>query len=91
MMQRCEYRFLNRLHFNLGGILPVLNKMTGTVKWFDMSKGYGYIEAGNGEEVFVHYQDIISNGLKTLLDGDRVEFAVRTKPSGPVALEVTRL
>jgi CspA family cold shock protein len=65
--------------------------MTGTVKSFDMSKGYGYIEAGNGEEVFVHYQSIIDNGLKMLLAGDQVEFAVKSKPSGPVALEVTRL
>jgi len=65
--------------------------MTGTVKSFDMSKGYGYIEAGNGEEVFVYYQSIIDDGLKNLIVGDRVEFAIKTKPSGPVALEVTRL
>lgn len=67
------------------------NKMTGTVKTFDTAKGYGYIEAGNGEEVFVHYQDIMGDGLKNLLVGDRVEFSMRSKPSGPVALEVTRV
>ena len=67
------------------------NKMTGTVKSFDMSKGYGYIEAGNGEEIFVYYRSIIDNGLKTLLAGDRVEFAIKSKPSGPVALEVSRI
>lgn len=67
------------------------NKMTGTVKTFDTAKGYGYIEAGNGEEVFVHYQDIVGDGLKNLLVGDRVEFSMRSKPSGPVALEVTRV
>ncbi len=67
------------------------NKMTGTVKSFDTSKGYGYIEAGSGEEVFVHYESIIDNGLKTLLVGDRVEFKVTTKPSGPVAHDVTRV
>lgn len=67
------------------------SKMTGTVKSFDMSKGYGYIETGNGEQVFVYYQDIVSNGLKTLIEGDKVEFSVKTKPSGPVALEVTRI
>ncbi len=67
------------------------DKMTGTVKSFDTAKGYGYIEAGNGEEVFVHYQDILGDGLKNLLVGDRVEFFTRNKPSGPVALEVTRL
>lgn len=65
------------------------DKMTGTVKSFDMSKGYGYIEAGNGEQVFVHYQNIAGNGLKNLMAGDRVEFSVRSKPSGPVAFDVT--
>ncbi|MDX1521854.1 MAG: cold shock domain-containing protein [Anaerolineae bacterium] len=67
------------------------NKMTGTVKSFDLSKGYGYIEAGDGEEVFVHYQSIIGNSLQTLSVGDHVEFAVKSKPSGPVALEVSRI
>ncbi len=67
------------------------NKMTGTVKSFDMSKGYGYIEAGNGEQVFVHYQEIAGNGLKNLTVGDQVEFLVRSKPSGPIALDVTRV
>ena len=67
------------------------NKMTGTVKSFDMSKGYGYIETGNGEEVFVHYQSIVNVELKNLVAGERVEFAIKNKPSGPVALEVARI
>ena len=66
-------------------------RMTGSVKWFDMSKGYGYIEIGNGEEVFVYYQNIVDKGLKNLIAGDRVEFAVTHKPSGMVASDVTRL
>jgi CspA family cold shock protein len=66
-------------------------RMTGTVKWFDMSKGYGYIELGNGEEVFVYYQTIVDQGLKNLIAGDRVEFAVTERPSGLVASEVTRI
>ena len=65
--------------------------MTGTVKWFDISKGYGYIEIGNGEEVFVYYQTIVDQGLKNLIAGDRVEFAVTQKPSGLVASQVTRV
>ena len=65
--------------------------MTGTVKWFDMSKGYGYIELSNGDEVFVYYQNIVDKGLKNLLAGDRVEFAVTQKPSGLVASNVTRV
>ena len=66
-------------------------RTTGTVKWFDMSKGYGYIELSNGKEVFVYYQDIVEQGLKNLLAGDRVEFAVNEKPSGLVASKVTRV
>jgi CspA family cold shock protein len=65
--------------------------MTGTVKWFDISKGYGYIELSNGQEVFVYYQNIIDKGFKNLIAGDRVEFAVKEKPSGLVASEVTRV
>ena len=66
-------------------------KMTGTVKWFDMSKGYGYIELSSGEEVFVYYQNIVDNGLKNLLAGDRVEFNVQHKPSGMVASQVSHV
>jgi CspA family cold shock protein len=66
-------------------------RTTGTVKWFDMSKGYGYIETGNGEEVFVYYQSIINSEIKNLSAGDRVEFAIDHKPRGPIASEVTRL
>jgi CspA family cold shock protein len=68
----------------------VSERITGTVKWFDAAKGYGYIEAGLGEDVFVHYQAIVGNQFKNLLAGDRVEFLVNHRPRGPVALEVTR-
>ncbi len=66
-------------------------RITGTVKWFDASKGYGYIDAGLGEEIFVHYQSIMGYSLKNLLAGDRVEFSISRKPRGPIALEVTRV
>jgi CspA family cold shock protein len=56
-----------------------------------VAKGYGYIEAGIGEDVFVHYQSVAGNGFKNLLAGDRVEFSINRKPSGPVASEVTRV
>ncbi|GAB4446507.1 MAG: cold-shock protein [Anaerolineae bacterium] len=65
-------------------------RITGTVKWFDAAKGYGYIEAGLGEEVFVHYQAIVGNSLKNLLAGDQVQFSINRRPRGPVALEVTK-
>ena len=64
-------------------------RITGTVKSFDISKGYGYIETSLGEDVFVYYQSIVDKGFKNLLVGDRVEFDVKRKPSGPVAVEVT--
>ena len=67
------------------------DRKTGTVKWFDPSKGYGYIEAGLGKEVFVHFQAITGKGFQSLHAGDKVEFAVDYKPSGPVALEVSRI
>lgn len=66
-------------------------RITGTVKWFDASKGYGYIEAGLDEQVFVYYQTITGNGSKNLLVGDRVEFSLNRRPRGLVASEVTRL
>ena len=66
-------------------------RITGTVKTFDISKGYGYIETSLGEDVFVYYQSLVGNGFMKLLVGDRVEFTVTRKPSGPVALEVTRI
>jgi CspA family cold shock protein len=66
-------------------------RITGTVKTFDISKGYGYIETSLGEDVFVYYQSLVGNGFKMLLVGDRVEFSVTRKPSGPVAMEVTRI
>ena len=66
-------------------------RMQGTVKWFDMSKGYGYIENGTEEDIFVYYQDIADKGFKYPAAGDRVEFAVTQKPRGPVATEVTRV
>lgn len=65
-------------------------RVTGTVKSFDIAKGYGYIDAGLSEDVFVYYQSIISKGFKKLSVGDRVEFSVSRRPSGPVAEEVTR-
>ena len=63
-------------------------RMTGTVKWFDASKGYGYIDAGLGEDVFVYYQSITQGNRKNLRVGEQVEFQMTRKPSGPVAIDV---
>ena len=57
-------------------------KETGTVKWFNASKGYGFIGRDNGPDVFVHYTAIQSDGYRTLQEGQRVEFVVEKGPKG---------
>ncbi len=61
---------------------------TGTVKWFNESKGYGFIEQESGEDVFVHYAEIQGEGFKTLSDGQAVEFEVTQGPKGAQASNV---
>jgi CspA family cold shock protein len=55
---------------------------TGTVKWFNAAKGYGFIAQDNGEDVFVHYSAIQMNGYKSLQEGQRVQFDVIQDPRG---------
>lgn len=65
---------------------------TGTVKWFDEKKGYGFITpADGGKDVFVHYSDIQAGGFKTLHEGDQVQFAVTRSDRGMKAASVSRL
>ncbi len=65
---------------------------TGTVKWFNAGKGYGFIERDNGEgDVFVHYSAINGSGFKTLDEGQRVEFDVVESDKGPQAQDVLPL
>ncbi|MEW5706904.1 MAG: cold-shock protein [Actinomycetota bacterium] len=62
----------------------------GTVKWFDSSKGFGFISQDNGgPDVFVHFSAISSNGFKTLNEGDAVEFEIQMEAKGPRAANVT--
>ncbi len=61
----------------------------GTVKWFNDSKGYGFIEREEGGDVFVHYSAIAGSGFKTLTEGDRVSFDVEEGQKGPAAANVT--
>lgn len=63
---------------------------TGEVKWFSNEKGYGFIERGDGEDVFVHHSDILGDGFKTLEPGETVEYEVIDAEKGPKALEVVR-
>ena len=63
---------------------------TGTVKWFNNSKGYGFITRENGEDVFVHFQSIQGDGYKSLEEGQKVEFKVAQGQKGLQAQEVTK-
>jgi len=63
-------------------------KETGTVKWFNAAKGFGFIQRENGEDVFVHFSAIQSNGYKSLDEGARVSFVVKKGPKGLQADEV---
>jgi CspA family cold shock protein len=64
----------------------------GTVKWFNAEKGYGFIaQEGDGDDVFVHYSAIQSNGYKTLDENQKVEFDVTQGPKGPQAENVRPL
>ena len=60
----------------------------GTVKWFNGDKGYGFIEAEEGEDVFVHFSAIIGSGYRTLNEGDQVEFEIAEDQKGPRAENV---
>ena len=62
---------------------------SGTVKWFNEKKGYGFIESEDGTDVFVHHSGINASGFKTLHDGDRVTFDIEKGQKGPAAVNVT--
>jgi CspA family cold shock protein len=69
----------------------VMSRTTGTVKWFNNTKGYGFISQPSGADVFVHYSAIQDKGYKTLREGERVEFDVKVGPRGPQAENVMRV
>lgn len=61
---------------------------TGTVKWFDDDKGFGFIEREDGEDAFVHYSEISGDGYKSLEEGQEVSFELEEGEKGPKALNV---
>jgi cold shock protein len=63
----------------------------GTVKWFNESKGFGFITREDGDDVFVHHTSITGNGFKSLSEGQEVTFDVEKTPKGPRAVNVVKL
>jgi len=66
-------------------------RFTGKVKWFNESKGYGFIERDDGNDVFVHYSNIKGQGFRTLKENDEVEFEVNEGPKGLQAVNVEKV
>ena len=67
------------------------DRISGTVKWFNSAKGYGFISRDGGDDVFVHYSAIQSEGFRKLDEGQRVEFSVEDSAKGPQATSVVVL
>jgi cold shock protein len=78
-------------YFFVTGDFVMSERIQGTVKWFNATKGYGFIEQEQGKDVFVHHSAIQTQGFATLNDGQRVEFEVEQGPKGLQARNVTAL
>ena len=63
----------------------------GTVKWFNASKGFGFISREEGDDVFVHFNEIQGEGYKALDEGDKVQFELGEGPKGPMATNVSKV
>jgi len=67
-----------------------VERMKGIVKWFNNTKGYGFIGREGGSDIFVHYSAVVSGGFKSLQEGDHVEFEITQGPKGPQATNVSK-
>lgn len=67
------------------------NTTTGTVKWFNEAKGFGFIEQTSGPDVFAHFSAIVSEGFKTLMEGQKVQFVVTNGQKGPQAENIVAI
>jgi len=68
-----------------------VERLKGTVKWFNNAKGYGFLGREDGPDVFIHYSSITSEGYKSLQEGDKVEFEIVQGQKGPQAANVTKI
>ena len=66
-------------------------RVTGTVKWFNDAKGFGFLSQEGGKDVFVHHSAIVAEGFRSLTEGDKVEFTIEQGPKGPSAVNVRRV
>ncbi|AUX89981.1 cold-shock protein [Acinetobacter sp. ACNIH1] len=71
--------------------MPNSNIVKGTVKWFNETKGFGFIQQESGPDVFAHFSEIASSGFKTLMEGQQVAFSVVQGQKGPNAVNITGL
>jgi len=71
--------------------MPNSNIVKGTVKWFNETKGFGFIPQESGPDVFAHFSEIASSGFKTLMEGQQVAFSVVQGQKGPNAVNITAL
>jgi cold shock protein len=86
------HRFCFSAHGVMFNVLRGRTRMEqGTVKWFNNSKGFGFIKRETGEDVFVHYKSISGDGYRTLKEGDKVEFEVETGSKGLQAVKVMKI
>jgi CspA family cold shock protein len=88
--QQAAFRVVKRHLLNNLGAVSV-SREQGTVKWFNAAKGYGFIQRQSGEDVFVHFSAIQSEGYKSLNEGQAVEFEVKQGPKGLQAENVVGL
>jgi cold shock protein len=68
-----------------------VERLKGTVKWFNNAKGYGFLGREDGPDVFIHYSSIATEGYKSLQEGDQVEFEIVQGQKGPQAANVTKI
>jgi CspA family cold shock protein len=68
-----------------------VERLKGTVKWFNNAKGYGFLGRDDGPDVFIHYSSITTEGYKSLQEGDQVEFEIAQGQKGPQAANVTKV